>query len=159
VIGNFEITTYIDSRHGHKNVQSMNTGGAVAFPWGRVRQTPARHSSSFPDGTYGGNPNGYLLDIEGKTVYNAGDTDVFAEMEWIGEEGPIDVALLPIGDCFTMGPDSSVRAASLLKPALVIPVHYDTFPQIRVDTGEWQKKMKNAGFRTKVMKPGEDLEL
>ena len=157
LVANYEITTYAQS-HGHATVQPMNTGGSWTFDWGKVTQTYARHSSSFPDGTYGGNPNGYLVYIEHRCIYAAGDTCPFAEMAWIGEENDVDVALLPIGDCFTMGPEDSVRAARMVKPALTIPIHYDTFPQIEVDTDRWAALMAEAGFATRVLAPGETLE-
>lgn len=157
LVANFEITSYA-RRHGHKNVQPLNTGGSWRFDWGTVTQTYARHSSSFPDGTYGGNPNGYLLFLEGICIYNAGDTCPFAEMAWIGEDHEVDLALLPIGDCFTMGPEDSIRAARMVKPALAIPVHYDTFPPIEVDTARWSGMMAEAGFEARVLAPGETLE-
>ena len=154
LVANFEITSYAE-RHGYANVQPLNTGGAWAFDWGNVKQTYARHSSSFPDGTYGGNPNGYVLHINNLCVYNAGDTCPFAEMAWIGDENDIDLALLPIGDCFTMGPADSVRAARMIKPRLTVPVHYNTFPLIRVDVSQWAARMEEAGFATRVLSPGE----
>ena len=156
VVANFEITSYAQN-HGHSAVQPMNTGGSWTFNWGTVTQTYARHSSSFPDGTYGGNPNGYLLHLEGMCIYNAGDTCPFAEMAWIGEDNAVDLALLPIGDCFTMGPADSVRAARMVKPALTIPIHYNTFPLIEVDTEHWSGLMAGAGFATRVLAPGETL--
>ena len=156
IVANYEITTYAQS-HGHNNVQPMNTGGAWTFDWGSVKQTYARHSSSFPNGAYGGNPNGYLIFVEGRCIYAAGDTSPFAEMAWIGEDHPVDVALLPIGDCFTMGPKDSVRAARMIKPALTIPIHYNTFPLIEVDTDAWAAMMVDAGFATRVLAPGETL--
>lgn len=159
VVGNFEITNYIGSKHDHENVQPMNTGGSWTFDWGTATQTYARHSSSFPDGTYGGNPNGYILEIEGKTIYDLGDTSPFAEMEWIGSDYDIDLALMPIGDCFTMGPRDAVRAARMVKPAVSVPIHYDTFPYIEVDVGEWQRLMSEAGFATDALEPGETLKL
>lgn len=158
VVGNFEIATYIQEIHGHENVQPMNTGGWWTFDWGRVQQTYARHSSSFPDGTYGGNPNGYILHLEDKCLYNLGDTALFSEMEWIGNDHDIDLAFMPIGDCFTMGPADSLRAAELLKPGLIIPVHHGTFPYIEVDTDEWTRTIADAGFEGRVMQPGESLE-
>ncbi|MCH8961245.1 MAG: metal-dependent hydrolase [Bacteroidetes bacterium] len=157
LVANYEITTYAQN-HGHDTVQPMNTGGSWTFDWGKVTQTYARHSSSFPDGAYGGNPNGYLVYIEGQCIYAAGDTCPFAEMAWIGEENDVDVALLPIGDCFTMGPKGSVRAARMVQPALTIPIHYDTFPLIEVDTDRWAALMAEAGFATRVLAPGETLE-
>lgn len=159
VVGNFEVTNYISEKHGHDNVQPMNTGGSWSFEWGRVLQTYARHSSSFPDGTYGGNPNGYILEIEGKTIYDLGDTCPFAEMEWIGEDHDIDVALMPVGDCFTMGARDALRAARMLRPKRSIPIHYDTFPYIEIDVGEWERLMNDAGFETTVLGAGETLEL
>ena len=108
-------------------------------------------------GTYGGNPNGYLVYIEDRCIYAAGDTCPFAEMAWIGEENDVDVALLPIGDCFTMGLKGSVRAARMVQPKLTIPIHYDTFPLIEVDTDRWAALMVKAGFATRVLAPGETL--
>ena len=155
VVGNFEITEYLKRNHGHQRVHAMNTGGSWTFDWGKVTQTYARHSSSFPDGTYGGNPNGYIIELEGKCIYNLGDTSPFAEMAWIGEDYRIDVALIPIGDCFTMGPEGAVRAAGMINPALSIPIHYDTFPPIEVDMSEWTELMAARGLETRVLNPGE----
>ena len=159
VVANFEITNYISQEHGHDNVQSMNTGGSWGFDWGRVTWTFARHSSSFPDGTYGGNPNGIIIEAEGKTVYDLGDTEPFVEMEWIGEDYEVDVALMPIGDCFTMGARGAARAAKLIGPKVSIPIHYGTFPPIEVDVGEWERLMADAGHATRVLRPGETLEI
>lgn len=159
VVGNFEIVQYIQQQHDHENVQPMNTGGSWSFDWGEAKQTYARHSSSFPDGTYGGNPNGYLLEIEGQTIYDLGDTALFADMEWIGDDYDIDLALIPMGDCFTMGPEDAVEAAELLQPDRVIPIHYDTFGFIEVDMGHWEELMDEAGIDTEVMDPGETLTL
>jgi len=158
VVGNFEVTQYTQ-KQGHDTVQSMNTGGSWRFDWGRVIQTYARHSSSFPDGTYGGNPNGYILHVEERCIYNTGDTCPFAEMAWIGEDHDVDLALMPIGDCFTMGPQDAVRAAKMLKPKLTIPLHYNTFPLIEVDPNAWAVLMHEAGFETRVVQPGETLEM
>ncbi len=159
VVGNFEVTNYITDEHGHENIQPMNIGGSWDFDWGRVTMTYAWHSSSFPDGTYGGNPGGYILEIEGRTIYDLADTCPFNEMEWIGEDHDIDLALMPIGDCFTMGARDAVRAARMIRPNLSIPIHYDTFPYIEVDVGEWERLMDAAEFKTRVLNPGETLEL
>ncbi len=158
LVANFEITQYAQ-QNGHDNVQPMNTGGWWDFDWGRVKQTYARHSSSFPDGTYGGNPNGFIIHAEGKCIYNTGDTCPFAEMAWTGEEHDVDLCLMPIGDCFTMGPEDSIRAAKMVKPKLAVPLHYDTFPLIEVDTGRWADLMKDAGFASRVLQPGETMSL
>lgn len=158
VIANFEITQYV-RQHGHENVLPMNTGGSVALPWGRITQTYARHSSSFPDGTYGGNPNGYLIESEDRCVYALGDTASFAEMEWIGRDYEVDVALVPIGDCFTMGPRDSIRAMRMIKPSVTIPVHYNTFPPIKVDVDRWVEMAGSEGFVANVLSPGQELDL
>ena len=158
IVANFEITTYAQQQ-GHDNVQPMNTGGAWRFDWGRAIQTYARHSSSFPDGTYGGNPNGYILHVDDLCIYNTGDTCPFAEMAWTGEEHDVDLLLMPIGDCFTMGPADSVRAAKMIGPRLTVPLHYDTFPPIEVDTDHWAELMEGEGFQTRVLGAGETLSL
>lgn len=159
VTANFEITQYLAQNHGHERVQPLNTGGSWTFDWGRVTLTDAKHSSSFPDGTYGGNPNGYVIEAEGKTIYALGDTSPFAEMAWIGEDFSVDIALVPIGDCFTMGPAQSIRAVDMIRPALTIPVHFNTFPLIEVDTGDWENMMADAGHPTRVLAPGETLDI
>lgn len=158
LVGNFEIVTYAQNE-GIENVQPMNTGGAWDFPFGRVFQTYARHSSSFPDGTYGGNPNGYILHLEGKCIYNLGDTSPFAEMAWYGEDHDIDLALMPVGDCFTMNAEGAVRAAGMLNPAQVVPVHYDTFPFIEIDMEACQQTFEDAGFALAPLTPGGTLSL
>ncbi len=159
VVGIYEITQYISRRHGHDNVQPLNIGGWWTFDWGRVFMTYARHSSSFPDGTYGGFPAGYILHLEGRCLYNTGDTAPFAEMAWYGEDHDIDLCLMPVGDCFTMGPEESVRAAQMLRPKRVVPLHYNTFPLIQVDTAAWARRMEQAGFEPAVLAPGETLVL
>jgi L-ascorbate metabolism protein UlaG (beta-lactamase superfamily) len=158
VIANHEITQYLRSRHHHEHVVGMNTGGSKAFPWGRVTLTDARHSSSFPDGSYGGNPNGFLLEIDGTCIYALGDTSPFAEMAWIGEGYDVDIALVPVGDCFTMGPAASLRAVRMIRPRLTIPVHYNTFPAIEIDVEAWAHTMEAAGFAARVLRPGETFE-
>ncbi len=159
VVSNYEICEYLKREHDYPRVHAMNSGGRWKFDWGVVTFTYARHSSSFPDGTYGGNPNGFIVYLEGKCIYNLGDTSPFAEMAWLGEEHAIDVALMPIGDCFTMGKAGSLRSASMLNPKLTIPMHYDTFPPIEVDVEEWEQAMQQKGHETKVLKPGETIVL
>jgi L-ascorbate metabolism protein UlaG (beta-lactamase superfamily) len=159
VISNYEIATYVQQHLGHENAFGMNTGGSASFPWGRVTLTYARHSSSFPDGTYGGLAGGFLLHIDGRCLYLAGDTCRFAEMAWLGESHDIDIAALPIGDTFTMGPEEAVEAAKMLRPALTIPLHYGTFPPIEVDPQAWAAQMKGAGLAARVPAPGEAIEI
>ncbi len=137
VVGNFEICNWIAAK-GHENNHAMNTGGGWNFPFGRVKMTYALHSSGLPDGSYGGNPGGFVITTEGKHIYIAGDTALFSDMSLIGQMG-LDVAILPIGDNFTMGPGDAVEAIKLLKPKVVIPCHYNTWPLIAVDADAWAK--------------------
>ena len=112
----------------------MNMGGAYTFPFGRLKMTIAHHSSGLPDGSNGGNPCGLLIHFnDGHDVYFAGDTALTYDMKLIGEAGGVDLALLPIGDNFTMGPDDAVQAAQFVKAKHVIPIHYNTFPVIEQD--------------------------
>lgn len=157
VVGQLEVVNYVQKTTGHEAVHPMNTGGSWDFDWGRLTQTYARHSSSFPDGTYGGLASGYLVHAEDVCLYNAGDTCLFPDMARLGEQHAIDLAFLPIGDDFTMGLDEAVEAAKLLRPKRVVPVHYDTFPLIEVDLDEWASKMDDAGIDTLVLKPGDQI--
>ena len=158
VVANFEITNYVQAQ-GHAEVVSLNTGGTWRWPWGRATMTYARHSSSFPDGTYGGNPNGFLIHAEGRCIYNTGDTCAFGEMAWIGQDHQVDAMLMPVGDAFTMGIAGSVRAAKMVQAGSNIPMHYNTFPPIAMDIGDWTAAMDRAGLPTRVMIPGESLVL
>ncbi|RLB36586.1 MAG: metal-dependent hydrolase, partial [Deltaproteobacteria bacterium] len=134
-------------------------GGGYDFPWGRVKLTIAHHGSALPDGSYGGNPCGFLLYIQNKKIYHACDTGLFYDMKLIGEEG-IDLAILPIGDNFTMGPDDALRAVKLIQPAKVIPIHYDTFDVIKQDPNAWAERVKaETGSQPLVMTPGESILL
>jgi len=158
VISNFEIQTWV-SNQGVQNAHPLHIGGGYNFPWGRVKLTIAHHGSALPDGSYGGNPCGFLLYIQGKTIYHACDTGLFYDMKLIGEEG-IDLAILPIGDNFTMGPDDALRAVNLIQPAKVIPIHYNTFDVIKQDPNAWAERVKaETSAEPIVMKPGESIQL
>lgn len=136
VLGNFEVGNWL-LKQGLKNVEQPNTGGGKKFPFGRVELTLAFHSSSMPDGSYGGSPNGIIIRFNnGFTLYHAGDTALFSDMQLIGAKG-IDVAIVPIGDMFTMGPEDSIRAIQWLQPKFVLPAHYNTFPPIAQDGAAW----------------------
>ena len=149
VFCNWEIGQWL-GKQGVGNVQPMNHGGRTAVPGGSAKMEIAWHSSSLPDGSYGGNPCGWLLDVGGARIYVAGDTALFADMERIGRpDGAgrgLDVAILPIGDLFTMGPDDSVEAVRLLKPRLALPSHYGTWPPIEQDAAAWAKRVEAAGI-------------
>ncbi len=158
VISNFEIQNWFVGQ-GVENVHPQHIGGGYDYPWGRVKLTIAHHGSMLPDGTYGGNPAGFLFYIEGKKVYHACDTGLFYDMKLIGEEG-IDLAMLPIGDNFTMGPDDALRAVKLIQPAQVVPIHYDTFDVIKQNPQAWARRVESeTSTKVVVMKPGDMLEL
>lgn len=154
VISTFELGNYCESK-GCENAIGMGLGGSHQFEFGGLKFTLAHHSSSADDGTYLGNPAGVLLMIDGRTIYHAGDTALFLDMKLIGELNPIDVALLPIGDFYTMGIDDAVVAAGFLNAKLVIPMHYNTFPPIKADPHEFVRKLETAGHRGLVLDPGQ----
>jgi L-ascorbate metabolism protein UlaG (beta-lactamase superfamily) len=158
VISNFEIQNWV-ANQGIEKVHPLHIGGGFDFPWGRVKLTIAHHGSALPDGSCGGNPCGFLLYIQGKKIYHACDTGLFYDMKLIGEEG-IDLAILPIGDNFTMGPDDALRAVKLIAPKQVVPIHYDTFDVIKQDPQAWAIRVqKETSAKVKVMKPGDSLQL
>lgn len=158
VLSNFEISNYCQGQ-GCK-AHGLHIGGSRNFPFGNLKLTIAHHGSSFPDGRYAGNPAGFLLTIGKVKIYDAADTGLFFDMKLIGEE-KIDVALLPIGDNFTMGPEDAARAVKLLKPKVVIPMHYNTFDVISQDPKSFASLAKKASPKTKVvvLKPGESFSL
>jgi L-ascorbate metabolism protein UlaG (beta-lactamase superfamily) len=137
----------------------MNTGGALNFPFGRVKLTIAHHSSSLPDGTYAGDANGVLMTIDGKNIYHAGDTALFYDMKLIGGMQNIDCAFVPIGDNFTMGIDDAVKAVEFINPGVVVPVHYNTFDLIKADAQDFKRKVESIGKKCVIMKPGDLLEI
>jgi len=158
VISNFEIHNWLVSQ-GVENAHPQHIGGGHDFPWGRVKLTIAHHGSVLPDGTYGGNPAGFLLYIQEKKIYHACDTGLFYDMKLIGEEG-IDLAILPIGDNFTMGPDDALRATKLIEPKQVIPIHYNTFDIINQDPDAWARRVESeTSTKVVVMNPGDTLGL
>ena len=121
--------------------------------------TIAHHGSMLPDGSNGGNPAGFLFYIDGKKIYHACDTGLFYDMKLIGEEG-IDLAILPIGDNFTMGPDDALRAVKLIEPRQVVPIHYNTFDVIKQDAQAWAIRVqKETEADVTVMKPGDTIEI
>ncbi len=153
VIATFELANYLAAQ-GVQQTVGMGIGGARDFSFGRLRFTPAIHSSTTPDGTPCGNPAGLVFTIDGRTVYHAGDTALFSDMKLIGQRDAIDVALLPIGDFFTMGIDDAVIAAEFLAPKLVIPMHYNTFPPIAVDSARFIAALESRGIPGQLLAPG-----
>jgi L-ascorbate metabolism protein UlaG (beta-lactamase superfamily) len=153
VVSNYEIVQYCTTRGcaGHP----MNLGGGHAFPFGHVKLTIAHHSSTGPEGEPLGDPAGIVLTIGGRKIYHAGDTALFSDMKLIAEtSGPLDAALLPIGDNFTMGIDDAVKATEFLDARVSIPMHYDTFDLIRADPAEFARKVESAGRRVVLLRPG-----
>jgi len=156
VIGPNEIAVFCQQKG--VNAHNMHIGGGWEFPFGRVKLTIAHHGFSDGESGFdiGGNPCGFILTIEGHKVYHAGDTGLFMDMKLIGEEG-LDVAMLPIGDNFTMGIDDAARAVEFLKPKKVVPMHYNTFDLIKADPEEFKSKV--TGAECIVMKVNDTLEL
>ena len=138
VIGMVELCHVLATQQGVKHTVGMNLGGTYKAAFGHVKLTIAHHSSSFSDGTYAGPPAGFLLKIENRRLYFACDTALFADMRLIGAGG-LDLAVLPIGDHYTMGPEDSIEAIKLLEPRRVLPAHYNTWPPIAQDAGLWAK--------------------
>lgn len=143
LIANYEIATWFATKHGVKRTLGMNLGGAATLPFARVKMTVAWHSSQLPDGSYGGSPGGYILELAGKRIYFAGDTALFSDMALI-KDGGLDLAVLPIGDLFTMGPEESVAALKLLEPKRVLPSHFNTWPPIAQDALHWAHLVSTA---------------
>ena len=153
---NPEIARYSE-REG-ANVKSMGIGGTYAFDGGWLKFFPAWHSSSFPDGTYGGVPMGVVVEMSGTRIYHAGDTGLFTDMRLVGELG-IHLAILPIGDNFTMGPDDALRALEYLEPDRVLPIHYNTFPPIEQDAEDFVARAAKLGVGGEALDPGASLTL
>jgi len=153
VIANFEICQWLETK-GVTKTHAMNIGGANDFPFGRVKLTPALHSSMLPDGSDGGNPCGFLLWLDGGNVYFACDTGLFLDMQLIAR-ARLELAVLPIGDNFTMGPDDALEAVRLLDPRRVVPVHLGTWPLIEQDAGAWAERVRaETSAEPVVLEPG-----
>ncbi len=158
LVSTFEIAMFA-GEEGIENVHPMHIGGGFDFPFGRVKMTPALHGGQVhgdESGRWTTVPAGFVFHLDGTSLYHAGDTALLSDMRFL--EGMVDIALLPIGDNFTMGPDDAVRALELINPRVVVPIHYDTFDLIAQDTDEFRRKVGNRA-RVHVMKPGETLEL
>ena len=161
IIANNEICNYFGAQGAQ--VHHLNPGGAATFPFGRVKLTIAHHSSSYDDGDplnpiYLGSPCGLLIEADGKKIYHAGDTALFLDMQLIGRAG-LDLAMLPIGDKFTMGPDDALDALDLLKPRLAIPMHYNTWPPIAQDPAAFTAAAARRAHAVNPLKPGASITL
>ena len=158
VIATFEIVSFLGSK-GVETAHPMHIGGAHVFPFGRVKMTPALHGGQVAgddSGAYTTVPAGFLLELDGARVYHSGDTALITDMTLL--KGQVDVALLCIGDNFTMGPEDAVRAIEMIEPTVVIPHHYDTFDLIKQD-GNAFADMVGDRARVHLMKPGDTTDL
>lgn len=158
VIANFEIIEWM-GKQGVENMHPQHIGGAHQYEFGTVKLTIAHHGSMLPDGSNGGSPCGILLKLNDGTIYFAADTGLFYDMTLIGEEG-VDLAILPIGDNFTMGPEDAVKATKLIAPKRVIPMHYNTWPLIEQDAAAWAKQVREqTAAEPVVLELGESCQL
>ncbi|MCB9236186.1 MAG: metal-dependent hydrolase [Bacteroidia bacterium] len=157
IVSNYEITTWYE-KQGHKKTHPLNHGGSWNFDFGRVKYVNAIHTSSFPDGSYGGNPGGFIVFLkEGKTFYYSGDTALTMDMKLYADDQP-GLAILPIGDNFTMGVADAVKCADMVNVKEVMGVHYDTFGYIMVDHADAKAKFAAAGKNLHLPGIGESLE-
>jgi L-ascorbate metabolism protein UlaG (beta-lactamase superfamily) len=152
-----ELAVYCSAKGA--TVHPMHIGGGWNFDFGRVKLTIAHHGSAAGSSglEYTGNPCGFLVMADGKTLYHAGDTGLFYDMKLIGEMHPVDLALLPIGDNFTMGVDDAIKAVELMRPKHVVPMHYDTFDLIKADPHKFASGAERHGAKVTILKVGESL--
>ena len=139
----FELSNYCSRKGAYVN--GMGLGAWKNYDWGKAILVPAFHSSSTPDGTYAGCPCGIVMEIEGKTIYHAGDTCLNNEMKMIGELYQPDIAMLPIGGTYTMDIEHAEIASKWLKANIIIPMHYNTFEAISVDIKEFERSIRGCG--------------
>ena len=158
VISNAEIAGWFGGQGIKAHAQHI--GGGFKHPFGYLKLTLALHGSALPDGSNGGNPAGFLLTTNDvKKIYFAQDTGLFGDMKLIGEEG-LDLAVIPIGDNYTMGPDDALRAVKMLEPKVVIPIHYNTWDLLAQDANAWAERVqKETKAKAVVLKPGESYSL
>ncbi|HEX9979090.1 MAG TPA: metal-dependent hydrolase [Flavobacterium sp.] len=157
IVSNAEIADYYAGR-GHKS-HPMNHGGSWNFDFGKVKYVNAIHSSSFADGTYGGNPGGFVIESEHKNIYIAGDTALTMDMKLIPMRTKLDLAILPIGNNFTMDVEDAIIASDFLECDKILGYHYDTFGYIKINHEESIRKFFNKGKDLMLLPIGESIEL
>jgi L-ascorbate metabolism protein UlaG (beta-lactamase superfamily) len=157
VVCTYEIHLWLN-KHGISNTHPMNIGGKRKFDFGNIKCVVAVHSSSLPDGTYGGNPMGFVIETSNGNFYYAGDTALTYDMKLIGDYRNVDFAFLPVGDNFTMGIDNAIIASEFIKCRNIIGMHYDTFGYIKIDAEAAKKKFDNAGGNLTLFAIGETKE-
>ena len=158
VIANFEVAQWLEKK-GAPKVHPMNPGGNVGFDFGRIKSVNAIHSSSFPNGAYGGSPTGFVIESKDGNFYYSGDTALTYDMKLVGEATKLKFAALCIGGNFTMGVDDAIRATDFIKCNNILGVHYDTFPEIKINHAEAEQKFKAAGKALHLLGIGEERSL
>ena len=158
VVGNWEVCDWL-GRQGLTNLVAMNHGGSKRFDFGRVKMTSAIHSSTMPDGSPGGNPGGYVVEVEEGAFYYSGDTALTMDMKLIAEEFAVRFAVLPIGDNFTMGASDAAKAAGFVDTGIVVGVHYDTFPPIVINKVDAVETFSKSGLTLLLPAIGETVEI
>ncbi|MBN1218928.1 MAG: metal-dependent hydrolase [Anaerolineae bacterium] len=156
VIANAEISGWLQRTQGlpAEQVHGQHIGGGYWHEFGYVKLTIAHHGSGLPDGSYGGNPAGFLITVEDRKIYLACDTGLFGDMKLYGDEG-IDLFVLPIGDNFTMGPDDALKAVKLVRPKAAVPTHYNSWPVIEQDAEAWARRVEaETDTKVYVLPPG-----
>lgn len=159
IIAPYELADFCQ-KMGAPNIHPMHIGGSYNFEFGKVKLTMALHGSAFvtPEDThYTGNPCGFIVNFGGKVIYFAGDTGLFSDMKTIGTLNNIDIAFLPIGDNFTMGPDDAVEAATMLHAKTVIPIHFNTWPVIEQDPEDFKNKLQRKGINCLIIPFNESI--
>ena len=157
VVGSFEVVNWM-SRQGVNNIHPMNTGGKWQFDFGMVKCTTAHHSSEMPDGSYGGNPMGFIVTGD-KNFYYSGDTALTMDMQLVPRWAQLDFAVLPIGDNFTMGYEDAIIAAEMIQCRNIVGVHYDTFGYIKIDHEHVKQAFADAGLNLALPAIGETIEI
>ncbi|MEM7369341.1 MAG: metal-dependent hydrolase [Bacteroidota bacterium] len=156
LISNFEIINWF-AKQGIKNGHPLNHGGSYSFDFGRVKYVNAVHTSSMPDGSYGGNPGGFVISSMEGDFYHSGDTALTYDMKLIGEQYQLAFAFLCLGDNFTMGIDDALIASGFIRCSRIIGMHFDTFPYIKINHEEAKDKFAAAGKDLTLMEIGETI--
>jgi L-ascorbate metabolism protein UlaG (beta-lactamase superfamily) len=158
LISNFEVVAWFGTK-GIDRAHAMNHGGGYDFPFGRVTYVQAIHSSSMPDGSYGGQPGGFVIESEDGTIYVSGDTALHTDQKLLAERFEIDLAVLCIGDNFTMGPADAAVAATWVGAKTVVGTHYDTFPPIVIDKDQAAAEFRKRGVELRLLEIGESISI